>query len=101
MDEVKTSFRHDLGIGGVIGAVARLGDDTHENIVAVTFTDLTASVRVGVRLRTVEQAVELVRAAQEALRMMIDDLEVVPGVTVADVLEDEGEPQEDLPGWVG
>jgi hypothetical protein len=78
-DEPKTSFRHDLGTGAAIGKIARLADDGSE-IVAVTFEDEAASVRVGIRLRTVAQAAELWRVAGEALAAMTGELPVVLGL---------------------
>lgn len=64
--KIKTSFRHDLGKGAVVGAVSKLAEDSGE-IVVLTFDDVEQGARVGIRIRTIEQARELLRAATHAL----------------------------------
>lgn len=73
---MNSKVRIDLGDNALIGAVARLGDDGGP-VAAVWIEDPGTNVRIGFRLRAVEQADELLRAVTEARTALTDDLDAM------------------------
>lgn len=70
---MKTTIRHDLTDGALVGTHTREGDDGG-SVVAVWFSDDEAQVRIGLRLHTIDQAEALVIAAAEARDALIEEL---------------------------
>ncbi len=83
---MRTKFRHDMSTNAVVGYAVRMGDNGGP-LVALRIDDEAAGVRIGIRVRTSQQAKALVMAAElAAAELAAAELEweeapdVVPGL---------------------